>query len=358
MRSTGSRGSTGARSTTRRGASPISTRELNRATLARQLLLERARLSVPKAVQRLCALQAQDPKAPYIGLWSRLDGFRKDTLTRAYERRRVVRGTLFRVTVQLVSAADHPGFAAVMQNRWTDEFANWGIAQDELAGRIRALAEDGPFKMGKANAATPELPERYRWRVRCLTPLVHVPPAGTWGTVGVTATTAERWLGVPPPTHPEGAALLVRRYLGAYGPASREDLLRFAGLRVKDVQPGLEALEGQLVRFETEDGRTLYDLRRAPRPPADTPAPVRFLPMWDHLILGHDERSRTLPAEYRSTVILKNGDVRQTFLVDGVVAGLWSHGDGRVRTEPFAPLPRPARREVEDEARRLAGFLE
>jgi hypothetical protein len=335
----------------------LTQRELNRATLARQLLLERARLPVPNAVRRLCAMQAQDPKAPYIGLWSRIDGFRKEQLTRAYERRQVVRGTLFRVTVQLVSARDHPGFSAVMQNRWNDEFANWGIPQEELTARIRALAEDGPFAMGTANAATPELPERYRWRVRCLTPLIHVPPAGTWGTVGVRATTAERWLEAPQPSHAEGASLLVRRYLAAYGPATREDLLRFGALRVKDVQPGFEANDGGLVRLEAEDGRILFDLKRAPRPPADTPAPVRFLPMWDHLILGHDDRTRTLPAEYRPAVIQKNGDVLQTFLADGVVAGLWRYEDGKVKTEPFAPLPRTVRREVEEEAARLAVFL-
>jgi winged helix DNA-binding protein len=302
-------------------------------------------------------MQAQDPKAPYIGLWSRLQGFGKDKLTRAYERRQVVRGTLFRVTVQLVSGRDHPAFSAVMQNRWKDEFANWGIPRDELAARIHKLAEDGPFAMAKANAITPELPERYRWRVRCLTPLVHVPPAGTWGTVGITATTAERWLGMPPPTQAEGASLVVRRYLGAFGPASREDLLRFAALRVKDVQPGFDELEPQLLRFESEDGRTLYDLRRAPRPAADTPAPVRFLPMWDHFILGLLDRTRTLPQEYQSAVIQKNGDVLPTFLVDGVVAGLWRLEDEKVKLEPFTPLPRAVRRELDDEARRLAAFL-
>ena len=336
---------------------PISLRELNRATLARQLLLERAGLPVSRAVQRLCALQAQDAKGPYIGLWSRLEGFRKEQLTRAYERRRVVRGTLFRVTVHLVSAADHPGFSAVMQNRWNDEFANWGIPRDELAARIHRLAENGPFTFAEANAATPELPERYRWRVRCLTPVVHVPPAGTWGTVRIKATTAERWLGARMPSRPDAAGLFVRRYLAAFGPATREDLLRFGGVRVKDVQPGFDENDGRLLRLEAEDGRTLYDLKRAPRPPADARAPVRFLPMWDHVLLGYDDRSRTLPEGYRAAVIRKNGDVLPTFLVDGVVAGLWSEADGKVRVEPFAPLPRVVRSEVEDESRRLAAFL-
>ena len=302
-------------------------------------------------------MQAQSARAPYIGLWSRLDGFRREDLTRAYEQRKVVRATLFRVTIQLVSARDHPAFAAVMHSRWRDEFDNWGLPAEELAARVHAMAKAGPFTYAEANRAMPELPERLQWRVRCLTPLVHVPPAGIWGNVRVRVTTAERWLGHPFPDSRAAATLLVRRYVAAYGPATRADLLRFAGLRVKDVSAGFEALEPQLVVFEAEDGRVLFDLRRAPRPPADTPVPVRFLPEWDQLILAYDERRRILPAEVHSTVIRKNGDVRPTFLVDGVVAGLWNWKDGKVQLDPFAPLPRPARRELDDEARRLAAFL-
>jgi hypothetical protein len=336
---------------------PISQRELNRATLARQLLLQRARLPVPRAVERLCAMQAQSPKAPYVGLWSRLEGFRRDQLTRAYRRKRVVRSTLFRVTMQLVSAADHPAFAAIMHARWRDEFANWKLPAEEWSRRIVRLAKEGPFTYAQANAAVPELPERYRWRVRCLTPLIHVPPAGTWGNHRVHVTTAERWLGRSRVDAREAARLLVERYLAAYGPATKADLQRFSGLRAGDVNPGIEELEPRLVRLESEDGRTLFDLRRAKRPPADTTAPVRFLPEWDHLILALDERSRVLPPDVAAAVIKKNGDVLPTFLVDGVVAGLWRYEDGKVKTEPFAPLPRAARRELEDEGRRLAAFL-
>jgi winged helix DNA-binding protein len=335
----------------------ITQRELNRATLARQLLLGRAKLTVPRAVERLCAMQAQSAKAPYVGLWSRLEGFRREQLTRAYEQRKVVRATLFRVTIQLVSARDHPAFAAIMHRRWRDEFANWGLPAEELAARLHALADAGSFTYAEANEAMPELPVRYRWRVRCLTPLVHVPPAGTWGNVRVRVTTAERWLDHRFPDPREAATLLVRRYLAAYGPTTRADLLRFAALRVRDVAPGLEALERELVEFEAEDGRILLDLRRAPRPDAKTPAPVRFLPEWDHLLLAYDERTRVLPAEVHSTVIRKNGDVLPTFLVDGLVAGLWRLDAGKVKVEPFAPLPRAARRELDDEARRLAAFL-
>ncbi len=321
------------------------------------MLLTRAKLPVPQAVERLCAMQHQDPRAPYVGLWSRLEGFRREQLTRALDERRVVRGTLFRITIQLVSARDHSAFAVLTHGRWAEDFERWGLAGEELAGRLRRLAEEGPFTYADANRAIPELPEKYRWRVRCLTPLVHVPPAGTWGNVRVRVTTADRWLAHPSPEPGEAAELFVRRYLAAYGPASREDLLRFSALRVKDVQVGFDRLDSSLVRFESEEGRTLYDLKRAPRPTADTPAPIRFLPMWDHVILGYDDRTRILPREYHSTVIRKNGDVLPTFLVDGVVAGLWRFRGDKVEVEPFGPLPRVLRRVLDDEAARLAVFL-
>jgi hypothetical protein len=336
---------------------PFTAEALNRATLARQLLLERAPLPVPRAVERLCAMQAQSVKAPYVGLWSRLAGFERERLSRAYERRQVVRATLFRVTIQLVSARDHAAFAALMQMRWRDDFANWKLPAAAWAERLHALAANGPFTYAEANSVVPELPERYRWRVRCLTPLVHVPPAGTWGTTRVRVTTAERWLGHALADPREAAALLVRRYLAGYGPASKADLLRFTGLRAKDVDAGFEVLERQLMQLEADDGRTLFDLRRAPRPPADAPAPVRFLPEWDHLILGFDDRTRVLPPEYREEVIRRNGDVYRTFLVDGMVAGTWRYEDGKVKPHPFAPLPRGARRDLDEEARRLARFL-
>ena len=331
---------------------------LNRATLARQLLLTRARLPVPRAVERLCAMQAQSVKAPYVGLWSRLVGFEREQLSRAYERRQVARATLFRVTIQLVSARDHAAFATLMHRRWRDEFANWKLPAAEWAERLHALAADRPFTYAEANSVVPELPERYRWRVRCLTPLVHVPPAGMWGTTRVRVTTAERWLGHEPADPREAAALLVRRYLAGYGPASKADLLRFTGLRAKDVDAGFEVLERQLMQLEADDGRTVLDLRRAPRPPADAPAPVRFLPEWDHLILGFDDRTRVLPPEYREAVIKANGDVYRTFLVDGMVAGTWRYEDGKVKINAFAPLPRTVRRELEDEAGRLRRFLD
>ena len=326
---------------------PFTARELNRATLARQLLLERSSLSVPRAVERLCAIQAQSVPEAYIGLWSRLAGLHRTKLTRALEQGRVVRATLFRMTLHYVSATNHPAFATLNHRRWREELLRKGIAVDELATRIERLGEDGPFTHAEAAEVAPELATR-PFLVRCVTPLVHVPPAGTWGYTRVRLRTAK----LPAVEPAEAASLLVRRYLGAFGPASRQDLLAFSGLRVADVEPGLEGLR----RLEDEQGRELLDLPRAPRPTPDTSAPVRLLPRWDALLLSHADRTRVLPEEYRSTVIT-GGWVHATFLVDGMVAGIWRIQGGKVKTEPFAPLPLRVRRELEDEARRLARFL-
>jgi hypothetical protein len=334
---------------------PFTLRQLNRATLARQLLLRRSRLSVPKAVDRLCALQAQSPNAPYIALWSRLEAFEKDRLTRALERRFVTRSTLFRMTVHLVSAANQPAFARLTHDEWHKDFLREGLPLDELVARVERLARDGTFSYADLEAALPELGKR-PFLVRCVTPLVHIPPSGTWRRPRIKLTTARRWLGSPTPEPVEAAKVLIRSYLRAFGPASRADLLRFSGLRVSTLDPALAALDAELRHVEDERGRTLLDVRGAPLPAPDTPAPVRFLPKWDALLLSHDDRTRVLPDEYRSTVI-RGGDVRETFLVDGMVAGTWRSEDGTVALKPFAPLARTVRRELDDEARRLAAFL-
>ena len=151
---------------------------------------------------------------------------------------------------------------------------------------------------------------------------------------------------------------LVRRYLAAFGPSTRADIADWSGLRVGDFAGAVDELE-PLRRFRDENGRELLDLPRGPLPAADTSAPVRFLPKWDNTLLAHADRRRVLPEDLRKTVIAKNGDVTQTFLVDGIVAGSWSSDKrGRVTTAPFAPLPRSARREVEDEAARLEAWLQ
>jgi Winged helix DNA-binding domain len=289
----------------------LSLRELNRALLERQLLLERRRLSVPRAVERLCALQAQYSPSPYVALWSRIAGFRKEQLTRALEQRRVVKSSLFRGTLHITSARDYPYFAAA-----------W-------------------------------LP-----RTRALAPLVHLPPAGTWRFHGRPQLLAmQTWLGVDLPSREAGVEHLVRSYLAAFGPATQDDLARFAGFRVGDVRPGLEQVD--LRRFRDERGRVLLDLRRAPLPDGDTRAPVRFLLKWDSAILGYapPERTRILPEPFRTKVIKQNGDVAPTVLVDGFVAATWEiDRKGRLIVTPLRRLTKNERSEIDEEGERLREF--
>ena len=338
----------------------LSSRELNRALLARQLLLERRRLPVPRAVERLCALQAQYSPSPYIALWSRLDGFRKDDLTRALGRRQVVRATLMRITLHLVSGRDYPYFAAIWMPATREMTPRVNAEQlAELACRVQAAATKPVTHAEIEDIAAAEMGGR--WRTRCLAPLIHLPPSGTWKFHGrPRLLVMQEYLGVELPSREEGAERLARSYLAAFGPATQTDLLRFAGMRVGDLRPGLERLP--LRRFRDESGRVLLDLPRAPLPEETKPAPVRFLPKWDHALLAYDDRTRILPQELQSTVIRKNGDVLPTFLVDGVVAGLWSVARAKdkatLRLEPFAPLPRRVRAELEGEGERLARWIE
>ena len=182
--------------------------------------------------------------------------------------------------------------------------------------------------------------------------LERTPESALWGFRGSPAfAPAEHELA----PQPEAGAYLVRRYLAAFGPATRADLSQWSGVPVRDLTPGLEQVK--LRTFRDERGRELLDLPRAPLAPADAVAPPRLLPRWDELLLAHADRTRVLPEEYRKTVIKKNGDVLQTFLVDGFVAGLWREERGRVVLEPFKSIPRTARRELEDEARRLEEWL-
>jgi hypothetical protein len=190
------------------------------------------------------------------------------------------------------------------------------------------------------------------YAVRTRGRLTHVPESGLWKAPGTT-----RYVVIPhEPAEPEAARIeLVRRYLAAFGPATRADVAEWSGLRVRDCEPALDALE-PLRRFRDERGRELLDLPRAPLPPPDARAPVRFMPRFDNLVLSHKDRTRVLAQEYRGAVI-EGGWVKSTLLVDGFVAGVWEVEDGRVRVEPFAPLPRAALREVEDEAARLEAWL-
>jgi hypothetical protein len=340
-------------------------RELNRATLARQLLLERSALSVPRVIERIGCMQAQWPPAPYVGLWSRLTSFDRSALERLLLRRRVVKATLMRATLHLATARDYATFVVALRGMQT--WADDGVVIDgeRIAAEIRSLCLERPITFREAidyierEHGHRDIHARRVWHVaRTRAHLHHAPETALWS-----ARPEAVYVASDEPDGPDVDAArveLVRRYLAAFGPASRADLGVWSGLRVGDFAPALDALE-PLRRFRNEEGRELLDVPRAPLPPADTPAPVRFLPKWDSVLLAHADRRRVLPEEYRKVVIAKNGDVAQTFLVDGVVAGTWEVERRRQKVElrltPFSPLPRAVRSAVDDEGARLVAWM-
>jgi winged helix DNA-binding protein len=339
----------------------LTLRELNRATLARQLLLERSSLSVPRAIERVACLQAQWPPAPYVGLWSRLAGFDRRTLERLILRRAVVKATLMRSTLHLATARDNGVFATAL-----DGLRSWGDAVDAdaeaVAGGLRRLCLERPITFAEAvdyierEHGHRDFEARRVWYVaRRRAHIHHAPETALWTSKpeGRYVASAEE----PDGHDPVGArAELARRYLAAFGPATAADLAGWSGLRVSDFKEALDELE-PLRRFRSEEGRELLDLPRAPLPPPDTAAPVRFLPKWDSVLLAHADRRRVLPEEYRKVVIGKNGDVAQTVLVDGVVAGTWRLEGQRIEVTSFAPLPRVVRAAVDEEASRLTTWI-
>jgi hypothetical protein len=338
----------------------LTLRDLNRATLARQLLLERRKLSPVAAIERLVGMQAQWPPAPYVGLWTRLAGFRRTALERAVQRGDVVRPTVMRGTLHLVSARDYPIFYAAFRemNTW------FGPLHLERAlaslPSVVELVRDGRLRYEEIYAHLREAHadlEETDWRrmvhaVRRHGHLLHARETAVWTTRP--SATYELVPAPPEVDAREARTELVRRYLRAFGPATRADVSDWSGLRVRDFEHALDGLP----THRADDGRVLYDVPRAPLPDGDVPAPVRFLPKWDNTLLGFADRTRVISDEIRRQVIGKNGDVAQTVLVDGFVAGTWSSDrEGKVTVQPFAPLPRRWRREVEDEAARLEAWL-
>jgi hypothetical protein len=337
----------------------LTRRELNRALLARQLLLERSTAALPRVLERVGGIQAQYAPSMYVGLWSRVAGLERDALTRALERRSVVQATLMRTTIHLVSAADYwPLVLAVRDGRreWWLTATKGRIDAREMsaaARRMRARLADGPLRRKEID----ELLGKDRGQALGLwLEMVRVPPSGTWerrraDLYGL----AEAWVERPEITKPQALEHLARRYLGAFGPATAADVANWAGLKPVALAATLKRLE--LRRFHAEDGAELLDLPRAPLPAADTPAPVRFLPTWDATLLVHARRTGILPEEHRPKIFhTKNPQSVPTFLVDGEVAGTWRHEGGTVVLEPFGRLDAATRRALDAEAERLAAF--
>jgi len=336
----------------------LTLRELNRATLARQLLLERKRLSPTAVIERLVGMQAQWPAAPYIGIWTRTTTFRRETLERELARAAVVKATVMRQTLHLVTSRDYALIRAALSET---NFPDQSATAKRLAPSTRALAAAGPVTTQEALAhlelehGLTGIDARRAWRAaRVRAHVLHHHETALWR-----ARPQGRFIAIEEPeTHVpvEARAEILRRYLAAFGPASRRDIVAWSMMHVPELQRALDRLE-PLRRFRDEHGRELLDVARAPLPGAEVPAPVRFLPKWDNVLLAFADRTRVLPEQYRRTVIRMNGDVAQTFLIDGFVAGMWRVEDGRVLSEPFTALSRSVRRELEDEAGRLEAFI-
>jgi hypothetical protein len=335
----------------------LSLRELNRTLLLRQLLLRRVPLTPTRAIERVAALQAQWVPSPYVALWSRLEGFERDGLTRALGRGSVLKASLMRGTLHLVSARDYRPYETALRR----DPAPWTTGRPEPAPELvravtsfarepRSGAELRAFIEERRGPGTDEENHRDLNWLRHLIPLVPQPESGVWGFVRGVRLRAYDGL---EPSRDDALAHLVRRYLAAFGPATRADLAAWSGQVLKTLDPALERM--RLRRFLDEEGRELLDLPRAALAEAGAKAPVRFLSRWDELLIGHAERRRVIPEEHEARKLVLAG--AQTMLVDGVVAGTWTFERGRVAVEPFDPLPRGVRRELEDESARLAAFL-
>jgi len=352
-------------------AALLSQRALNRATLARQMLLERRKATVAQAIEKLAGLQAQAPNPPYIGLWSRLEGFRREQLTDALKKRRIVRMSTLRATLHLMAAADalawRPLLEAVHQRGLSGEHARAleGIDRAAVVKAGWALLHDAPLtstELGQALAA--------RWKdcapaslaalIRNSVPLVHLPPAGSWNShQNAQLQPIGQWLG-------ESTADAVRatqddlllRYLAAFGPATLADAGAWSGLT--GWKAVAERLRPQLRVFAGEQGQELFDLPRAPRPDPDTPAPPRLVAEWDNLLLSHADRSRVMSEAHRARVFTINGIVRGTVLLDGFVAGTWkierAKNAATVVLEPFTRWSKADRLGLQEEAMRLLAF--
>ena len=349
----------------------LTTRQLNRALLARQLLLERHPMSALDAVEHLVGLQAQAPNAPYVGLWSRLDPFDPDEIGTALTERRGVRTSLMRSTVHLVTSDDclglRPLVDTVLRRQWSgSSFAKAlaGADIDAIVDAGRALVEDRPRTHGELTTLLgQQWPDKdavsLAYTVAYLLPLVQVPPRGVWGKSGPAArTTVAHWLA----GRPRGSMAidtLVTRYLAAFGPASVMDMQTWSGLsRLREV---FDRTRPQLATFRDENDRELYDVPDASRPDPATPASPRFLPEYDNLLLSHRDRSRVIHGRRRVPLPPGDGGVRGTFLVDGFMAGTWrlrrAESRAALRVEPYESMSPVDAEAIEAEGLRLLAFI-
>jgi hypothetical protein len=346
----------------------VTARGLNRATLARQLLLRREKLGVVDAVHRIVALQAQEPATPYVALWNRLARFDPSDLDRAFSDAAVVKGQLMRVTLHAVDVADYPAFHLAMQRtlraaRLQDlRFTRTGLTSGDaeaLMPEVLAFTVE-PRTNAQAEAwlderlGPTEKPGVW-WAFRQYGPIWHHPTGGPWSFGARPSYVAAR---ATPATDPAAAMQrLARRYLEGFGPASVQDLAQFSTIYRPPAREALLGLGDELVRFEGPGGEELFDVRGGELPPDATPAPPRLMAMWDSTLLAYKDRGRIVPAAYRKVVIRDNGDVLPTLLVDGYVAGVWRPVEAGIEMTAFHHLPDDAWNGLEEEARALLTFL-
>ena len=348
----------------------ITAAELNRATLARQLLLERQPLDVVEATRRVVALQAQQPASPYLALWNRVSDFDPADLDAAFADRRLVKATLMRFTLHVVHPDDRPAMNLAMQpslrTRMFDRrFTGSELTIDDADALVPGLLEFAatPRTGGEIEAWLDERldvsPKGVWWALRTFAPLLRAPTGGPWSfdsrTSFVAATTK--------PTSSdkdeadEALQTLIWRYLGGFGPASVADMALFALVARSRVRTAFRGLTGRLEELDGPDGVELFDVPGAPRPDAGTRAPPRLLPMWDSTLLAYADRARLTPPEYRAAIARSNGDVLPTLLVDGYVGGVWRPVDGAIEATAFRRLRAADWKGLAAEARALQALL-
>jgi hypothetical protein len=350
----------------------LTDRQLNRATLARQMLLKRADMGIADAVGFLGGLQAQQSNDPYIALWSRLAGFTQDQLTSLIVDRTLARATSMRGTLHLHTADDligiRPLVADFLKGMWTSNFRKRFGSEDEKKVRragVKLLDAKAPMTAGALGRALQEKfptaePQSLAVLLQVTETLVQVPPTRLWGNGSAPLLArVETWLPTPH-ERPLSRIDLVRRYLRAFGPASVNDMQVWC--RLTKLSAEFELLKDELLAFQDEDGRTLYDFPDAPRPAADTPAPVRFLPLYDNVYLGYDDRRRMLAAGDSKRINLLLAGFKPAVLVDGIVSAAWSietkKGAARLVVEPYRRLRKADVRDIEREGLAFLGFAE
>ena len=335
----------------------LTTGQLNRALLGRQMLLSKSTAPIPRVLERMGGLQGQYAPAIYIGLWSRMAALGRHRVTAALERRLIVQGTMMRSTIHVVSAGDYwPLLVATDEARrqWFTKVYRGPYSEEDFAAAsetVRRLLASGPQPRSVLiDAVGPDL-----WAGIHVN-MVRVPPSGTWDRrradlYGL----AEHW--IPRPAIAEDAALefLIRRYLGGFGPAVATDIGTWAGMHVDRILPILERMD--LHRFQAEDGKELVDVKRMPLPDADVAAPVRFLHVWDAILLVHARRKAVIAEEHRPIIFnTKTPQSMPTFLVNGAVAGTWKFEASQVKLTPFDLIPKKWKRDLEEETTALTTF--